>query len=360
MYMPRARNIKPAFFKNEFLAELPAEARLLFIGLWTLADREGRLEDRPKRIKIEIFPCDNFDIDDLLSQLNKASFIIRYKADDINYIQIINFTKHQMPHHKEVASIIPAPDGHKQITRHSYEVSNQTRKIVFDRDNNSCLKCNIKDGLSIDHIKPLAKGGDNSIGNLQTLCAKCNSSKGDAAKDYRKVNIESTLSQQQVNVDASCPSDSLILNPESLLLNPDIIIPERGIEALSIFKNKILNEEMKKFAEDKGVFGKQLEISWQRFLIKKGNTMIERKCNYEQFFADWQLWILNERVEDTPQSEEKVLTGEDLKIQHLGSAAWRRKNKMSLNPEQKRFLEDYEAANGNVWWESLRQFKAGR
>ena len=49
--MARARNIKPGFFKNEFLAEMPCEVRLLFIGLWTLADREGRLEDRPKRIK---------------------------------------------------------------------------------------------------------------------------------------------------------------------------------------------------------------------------------------------------------------------------------------------------------------------
>ena len=48
--MPGARNIKPAFFANEFLAELPCEARLLFIGLWTLADRRGRLEDRSKGI----------------------------------------------------------------------------------------------------------------------------------------------------------------------------------------------------------------------------------------------------------------------------------------------------------------------
>ena len=50
--MSRARNIKPAFFKNELLAELDAFDRLLFIGLWCLADREGRTEDRPKRIKM--------------------------------------------------------------------------------------------------------------------------------------------------------------------------------------------------------------------------------------------------------------------------------------------------------------------
>ena len=54
--MARARNIKPGLFSNEVIAELPAFDRLLFIGLWCLADREGRLEDRPKRIKMELFP----------------------------------------------------------------------------------------------------------------------------------------------------------------------------------------------------------------------------------------------------------------------------------------------------------------
>ena len=44
--MARARNIKPGFFKNELLVGLPYEYRLLFIGLWTIADRDGRFEDR--------------------------------------------------------------------------------------------------------------------------------------------------------------------------------------------------------------------------------------------------------------------------------------------------------------------------
>lgn len=112
--MPRARNIKPAFFKNELLVELPIEARLLFIGLWTLADREGRLENRPKRIKMEIFPADNFDIEQLLSLLASSGFLEIY--NDKAYIQILNFKKHQSPHIKEAASLIPAPDKHQTST----------------------------------------------------------------------------------------------------------------------------------------------------------------------------------------------------------------------------------------------------
>jgi len=73
----RSRNLKPGFFKNEALLELPCEARLLFAGLWCMADREGRLEDRPKRIKIELFPADNFEVAPLLIALAEKGLIER-------------------------------------------------------------------------------------------------------------------------------------------------------------------------------------------------------------------------------------------------------------------------------------------
>lgn len=106
--MARARNIKPSFFTNEDLVELPFEDRLLFIGLWTLADREGRLEDRPKRIKMAVFPADNVDVDSSLARLAKAGFIARYEARGISCIQVLNFAKHQNPHVREAASELPS------------------------------------------------------------------------------------------------------------------------------------------------------------------------------------------------------------------------------------------------------------
>lgn len=72
--MARARNIKPGFFQNELLAEIDPLGRLLFAGLWTIADREGRLEDRAKRIKVALLPYDDCDIDGLLGQLEKHGF----------------------------------------------------------------------------------------------------------------------------------------------------------------------------------------------------------------------------------------------------------------------------------------------
>jgi hypothetical protein len=107
--MARARMIKPGFFLNEDLIELSPLARLLFAGLWCIADKEGRIEDRPKRIKVQLLPCDNCDTDELLSDLARMNLILRYQVDGARYIQVINFGKHQNPHQKEPASIIQGP-----------------------------------------------------------------------------------------------------------------------------------------------------------------------------------------------------------------------------------------------------------
>ncbi|EKN3563140.1 TPA: hypothetical protein ACTR19_004548 [Yersinia enterocolitica] len=105
--MARSRNIKPGFFTNDELAECSPYARLLFAGLWTIADKEGRLDDRPKKIKALVLPFDNVDCDELLQQLHQHSFITRYSVDGGAYVQINNWKKHQNPHCKESASEIP-------------------------------------------------------------------------------------------------------------------------------------------------------------------------------------------------------------------------------------------------------------
>jgi len=108
----RARNIKPGFFKNEELAAKDPLARILFQGLWCMADREGRLEDRPARIKAEILPYDDCSIDALLNSLASGEdpFILRYESEGRRFIQVIHFIRHQNPHWRENRSSIPAPD----------------------------------------------------------------------------------------------------------------------------------------------------------------------------------------------------------------------------------------------------------
>jgi hypothetical protein len=110
--MARARNIKPGFFTHDGLAELDPLTRLLFIGLWTVADRAGRMEDRPKRIKAEVMPYDDCDVEAMLNALHAGGFILRYRAGEVAAIQIVKWDKHQNPHMKESESTIPAPCEH--------------------------------------------------------------------------------------------------------------------------------------------------------------------------------------------------------------------------------------------------------
>lgn len=105
--MARIRYLKPDFFFDEDIATLSFKHRLAFQGLWCYADREGILEDTPKRLKALIFPYDNIDMDIILKELTNKPFIHRYTNDNKKYIQIINFLKHQKPHHTEKESIFP-------------------------------------------------------------------------------------------------------------------------------------------------------------------------------------------------------------------------------------------------------------
>jgi hypothetical protein len=118
--MGRIRQIKPEFYLDDELAQCSIGARLLFPGLWILADRKGRLEDRPAKIKVQIFPYDADvtveAVQTFLEQLEFMNFIQRYTIEGRRYIQIRSFHKHQHCHVREAESQIPDPPGFSEIS----------------------------------------------------------------------------------------------------------------------------------------------------------------------------------------------------------------------------------------------------
>lgn len=133
----RSRTIKPGFFSNDVLAQCEYGARLLFAGLWTIADREGRLEDRPTRIKGLLFPFDRCNIERWLAALAERNFIFRYESEGVRYIQVLNFQKHQSPHIKEPESLIPVPDlsGANLVSvRHALVIGNGERGNSYRKE----------------------------------------------------------------------------------------------------------------------------------------------------------------------------------------------------------------------------------
>lgn len=110
--MARARNLKPGFFVNEYLGTCDPLEALFFEGLWTLADRYGRLENRPLRMKAQIFPYRNLTtqvITGFVQNLSVHGFLTLYTINGQDFIEVCNFSKHQNPHKNEKGGDIPKP-----------------------------------------------------------------------------------------------------------------------------------------------------------------------------------------------------------------------------------------------------------
>lgn len=184
--MPRIRSLKIGFFQDEVLCDLSPWHRLLFSGLWVIADREGRLEDRPRRIRAEIFPYDDLDVEPLLADLTVHRFIDRYTVSGGKYIRVLNFHRHQLISRDEPASELPGPDG--QLTYYEKPPNETVRARVYQRDGFVCLYCGRDMGKTprvrcVDHVIPYIKGGSHREDNLVSACKACNSKKGGRTPD---------------------------------------------------------------------------------------------------------------------------------------------------------------------------------
>lgn len=161
--MARARNIKPSFFTNEQVSDNCPLGRLLFIGLWTMADYKGDLEWKEKTLKIQILPWDECSVKSLAINLDKSGLVRFYSDGNKIYLNIPNFEKHQNPHKNE-------------------------------RDK----------GSDIPHYSEAMR----------------------QAIDLQGLTINRDLSRLKPECSHSDRADSPILNPDSLLLNPESVAPQ--------------------------------------------------------------------------------------------------------------------------------------
>lgn len=54
-----------------------------------------------------------------------------------------------------------------------------TRSMIYKRDQHKCQYCSSTKNLTLDHIVPKSRGGDDSWENLVVACSTCNTKKGD-------------------------------------------------------------------------------------------------------------------------------------------------------------------------------------
>ena len=115
--MARIRTVKPELFRHEELFELERETglpiRLAWVGLFTVADKEGRFEWKPSVLKLDILPFDEIDFSRVLHALATRGLIVRYacptRGGRKEYGAIPTWLSHQVVNHREKPSAIPSP-----------------------------------------------------------------------------------------------------------------------------------------------------------------------------------------------------------------------------------------------------------
>ena len=110
--MARQREIRTFLPRYRPLARVSRSARLLFVGLFTVADDEGRARASPAGLAYLLFPVDA-DAPELvpawLDELEREGLIERYKVDGIDYLHIVDWRKFQYVRHPTPSRLPPAP-----------------------------------------------------------------------------------------------------------------------------------------------------------------------------------------------------------------------------------------------------------
>lgn len=91
------------------MARVPPWVRLLFIGLWNLADEEGRLRGSAKYVGAQVFPYDEgIDVEAGLRMLEELGRVVRYQHDGEAFLWVCHFSQHQKTDPR-LTSKLPAP-----------------------------------------------------------------------------------------------------------------------------------------------------------------------------------------------------------------------------------------------------------
>ena len=123
--MARIRTIKPSFWKDQKVGRLQRDARLMYIGLWNLADDEGVVCGDASVIKSELFPFDERlrlkTVEAWIAQLIEAIMIIPLNHQGESYYVIRTFKAHQNINRPQ-ESAIPLEIIQQVITENSPNV----------------------------------------------------------------------------------------------------------------------------------------------------------------------------------------------------------------------------------------------
>ena len=114
--MSRKRFIDPDMWKDPAVAKMTRDERLLFIGIITVADDEGRLAAAPAALQGAIYPNDPGVTPAIVKKwrdalVAKAPNVVIYQHEGIDYISFKRWSRYQKPSHPSQSKLPKPPRG---------------------------------------------------------------------------------------------------------------------------------------------------------------------------------------------------------------------------------------------------------
>jgi len=137
--MARKRMIDPNIWQSEDFGKLSNLAKIVFIGLFSLADDEGRGRANPTYLKSSLFPYNegmrSADVEVALSEISRNMSVVFYSCDGSSYYSLLSWDNFQKID-KPTNSKIPAfNEENKEIRRLFGEESTSTSRRLSPNKN---------------------------------------------------------------------------------------------------------------------------------------------------------------------------------------------------------------------------------
>lgn len=171
--MNQRRMITNGIFADEELSQLSLGARLLFIGMITNADDEGRLSINPKLLKAKVFPLDDditsLEVHEFLEEIvQRLKSVVFYAVDGKTYAQFTKWSEYQtIRSDRKRDSKLPPPTTDNHLSTICQPTDNQNAASM--RTDDGINEVNIKEvkGKEININAPSNDGGLENLINEQ-------------------------------------------------------------------------------------------------------------------------------------------------------------------------------------------------
>lgn len=175
--------IDPNIWQSEDFSKLSTLAKLVFIGLFSLADDEGRGRCNPVYLKSTLFPYEegirSADIDKTLSEISSNMSVIFYSCDGSSYYSLYNWSTWQKIDRPSQSKIIEYDE--KTMQRLFVEGSSKPRRGVSPKRKEDNIK--EKEEKRI-RIKDIYNTNCSNLPQVQKLTEKRNKAIDSFVKEF--------------------------------------------------------------------------------------------------------------------------------------------------------------------------------